>query len=628
MNVGQKAPSKFTVMVFTVTPRIIQMRRERGDMNQSAENGHRPMEGEVAEDAFRRMSQMGEGGRDDGGGGFDRSRAPDSGAGKPPYDVEPHPEDPPGALPRSGREICDPEEIREAASWLGKASQAIDPEWFDWVIWPLYRSVHRVREGAVVIPAQRAAGDRLRVSASTEADVSRILADGAADGDKADRLEVEVLPQVDHELEQTAREIDQAESRVQTAQRDVDRLRIEEEERAGEEGRPPHRSPWWSRFRSGRINLFARVSSSPWKVLGVFGAEVGGTAALITTNVADITGQPLELAAVLSVAISIALLAASFTAGAAVAAVRLPGWLVGVGLVGLYAAILTRFVPGLDALREADASGVQALTAATLAAFFIAVGTGYALATRIDLRREIEVEDDAASLAKRAGTQLGDALDRLDQEKEELRAAKQRRDELIQLRVSLRGEIEELRDSAARAEARSQARRRDGVEAEVEEATIRAMADTGVSQEEAAADWASLIASLTYRKTRAEKPPRHGRPEATVAKSSWQRAETDRSDGLSTAQKAALATVGASGLSSLVLGPALLGVGLPLAALIVGVDRWRGRRGGGSAESAEEARERRLIVPASFEGDETYFHQPERTYAKYTNGGSDPTERQ
>jgi hypothetical protein len=547
---------------------------------------------------------------------------------EPPHVVKRHPEDPPGAYQGAATEICDPEKIRSYADWFGKASQAIDPEWFEWLVRPLYRCVHDVRTGAIVIPSRREAGEQLKRAASTEAAIAKIQEEGVADGEKADRLESDVIPRVERELMDGEAKLEKAERDVEVAREDVSRVRAEEEEQRARLADEPRRSAWREWVREAGTNLFSRVRFSARKASFVFVVEAAGSAYLLAPNVADVIDTSFEVGVVISLVISVAVLAAAFAAGLGLAAVRLPGWVIGISTMAAFGAILVKFVPAVDALRRADEAGVETLTAATLATFLIAMVSGYALATAEDRREVREEEEGAATLRKRAGTPLGDALQVLAEKQEKKEEAKQNCSRLKQLLSALWDKIETLRDAASRAGAVAEQRRQEGIEAEVETETIRAVAGAGIEQEEAAAEWAYLIALAAQEKARAEELPKVPEEPVAAARPGAETAVRRERGKLSLLQILALGVAAASGVASLFLGLVPLGVGIPVAALLVLLDPQFGGRRGGQGGSIPPTDHRRRIVATADGENPLWIGQPDHMVPKYGDGGADAGQRQ
>jgi hypothetical protein len=532
--------------------------------------------------------------------------------------VKRHPEDPPDAFEKAATEIADPEEIRRRAVGFGKGSQAIEPEWFDLVSRGLYRSVHDTRIGAITIPAQRQSGEQLKVVATAEAAIAEIQAEGGADADKAERLERDAVPRAQAEQRAAEEAVKEAEQRLETARENRARVREEEEEkreRRKTERPRPSLGGW--RLRSDR-NLFARFGFSPLKAWLVFLFEVLGSGYLLAQDVADVVGTSYWTGFGVSIVISVAMLSAALAAGIGLAAIRLPGWVAGGTLLAGFAAILVKFVPALDALRLAEESGIETLTAATLGAFLIAMVSGYALAVAADDEATVQAADEKAELIKEAGSPLGDAVEIFAAAEMAKSAADEEKCRCDALLHALWEKIEKLRDDAGRSAAAVERRRLLGIEAEVEVETIQATAQSAIEQEEAAAEWAHLIALAAHEKARMEDLPEL--PVAPVA------AISEPSPGaapraLSMLQILALAAAAVSGLASLVLGLIPLGVGIPLAALLVAVD-FRSKAGGDDEDSGAPINPHPRIAPPANGDDPLYRYQPDHMDPKYRNGGA------
>jgi hypothetical protein len=537
---------------------------------------------------------------------------------EPPHSVKQHPDDPQGAFEDAATEIVDPEEIRRKAARFGKAGQAIDPEVFDPSTRALYRAVHDTRIGAITIPGQRQAGEQLKVVESTEAAIAAIQAEGSADATKAERLETAVIPRVEREREAAAGEVKEADLEVKRAREDRARVREEEQERMERKKaeRPRPSLGRWQQ-RSAR-NMFSRVRLSPGKAWLTFAFEVLGSGYLLAPNVADVIGTDFWTGFLISLVISIAMLSAALAAGIGLAAIRLPGWVVGGATVTAFGAILVKFVPALDALRLAGESGIETLTAATLGAFLIAMVSGYALAVEKDDQATVATEDEEADLLKKAGSPLQDAGDVLDEAQTSKRAAEEEEDRCVTLLRALWEKVEKLRDNAVRSAVAAEERRGKGVEAEVEVETIQATTQSAIEQEESAAEWAYLIAIAAHEKARVEELPDAPTPVADTTGPPPERGP----EGLSTLRKLALLVAAASGLSSLALGLVPLGIGIPLAALMVALDRH-------SKASADDAIgggapiDRHPRVVAAADGDNPlYRYQPDHMVPKYGDGGA------
>ncbi len=543
-----------------------------------------------------------------------------------PRKVDRHPEDPVNALPDAGQEVADPERIRVKAAKLGITSQAVAPDYFEWLTRPLYRAVHDVRSGAVVMPGQREAGDRLKFAARTGADAEKILADGVADAAKASRFGEEVIPRTKQELESAKEEVAAASERLDRSRRRVEELRESDDENGITAGGARSRARSGSRFAiEARGGLFGRLSLTPRKALLVFIVEILGTTLILSAGVSDALEQPRGISAAIAAGVSVTLLVASFVAAIALAAIRMPGRVVGLLALGVYVAILYKFVPGIEELRAAEGSGQTAMVTATLTACFVAGFTGYVTAVGDD-RRE---EHDARELRREASTPLGHALVELREAEEEHERA-QRRCAAHEHELSrLFGEVEELHDASERSKAVAEERVAAGVEAEAEAATLEALSNAGVDQELAAGRWATLIALLAHEKTRLETMPDEGEP-LRVSATGPGSGRAGGGDGLSGMQKGALGVLGVSGLGSFLVGVVSLGVGVPLAVALVLLDQ--GRRltraqGGGEGEGERRTEATPLVSPAS-DDNQFYIHQPERMVPKYEDGGSTPGEKQ
>lgn len=602
-------------------------------MSESSNNGHSQWDGsEIGKTARQRLDSVGN--KQDrhsnpytNGDGPEVRTAAES--KEPPHNVKRHPEDPPGAYEGAATEICDPERIRAYANQFGKASQAIDPEWFEWLVRPLYKRVHDIRIGAIVAPSRREFGDQLKQSASTEAAIAKIQMEGIADNKKANRLESDVIPRVERELMDGETKLEKAEGEVEAARDEVSRVRAEEDERQERIADAPRRSQLREWAYGAGTNLFSRVNIGRGKAAVVFGVEVVGSAWLLAADVADVIGVSLLEGGFIAAVVSIALLAAAFAAGLGLAAIRLPGWLVGTSVIAAFGAILVKFVPGMDALREADESGVVTLTAATLATFMISMVSGYSLAISEDGREVREADEEAKSLRKKAGTPLGDALEVLGEKREKKTEANENRDRLTKLLEGLWEKVENLKDKAERADGAAEQRRQDGIEADVEAETIRSIAEARIEQEEAAAEWAYLIALAAQEKARAEEPPKVVEVPGREPRPGIGGAPAPEPSGPSLLLVLALLVAAASGISSLFLGLVPLGIGIPVAALLALLDRLPRRgRGSRSGSGATPAYDRERIVAVADEESPQWVSHPDHMVPKYRDGGAAPGERQ
>ena len=581
---------------------------------------------EVSKEVLERLQRFGSAyDADDAGaaptGAPRQEPAAANGNGAPPQS-ERHPEDPPDAVADAGQEVADPERIRIKAARLGMAAQAIGPGYFEALTRPLYDAVHAVRAGAVVMPGQQAAGEKLKIAVATDADVEGIRADGKADANKADWVEQNAVPRAERELKDAEGEVVKARERIESCRRRVEELQEADDREGRAEGttrirrRSRQRRTW-----EGRAGVFGRIAITRERALGIFAAETIGTTLVLTTKVADVFEASLPLAAAIALALSLAILVASYVAAMAAAAVRLPGRVVGLILVAVYAAILFKFIPGLDALRESDSEGVEAMTAATLAACFVAGFTGYLTATREDQREEIEERE----LKQKAGTPLRHALQDLEEAEDAYTRAQRRVEQFEEALSQLWEKVEQFRDKAARAEVAALERLRTGVEAEAEAAAIEAIVGTGVAQERAAGRWAISIALLAHEKARLEKHPDGNELRIRLMSEAESRSEA-RSRQVSRLQWVAAGLLGTGGLASLAVGVEPLGFGVSAAVALLVVDRLKPEP---EAPSEPEPRPAATeIVPPASDQNQSYRRQPDEMHPKYEDGGARPGERQ
>ncbi len=578
--------------------------------------------GPSADLLFARLDAVRDVPRDNGvvGRDIDGESAP------PPEGVPPHPEDPPRGLLDAAREICDPEAIREFGVRLGQALRALSPAVVFAAVARLYTWVHDVRAGAEVSQGQRAIGEQLEVSATTEEAVREIQENAYADELEAERLAYKALPEADGEVDRLDHQVEEARDELDRRQEALDRARLDAHERAERETAAREAAQKEAGLR-GRPNLLA-VLTFLWRYAKlVLPAEVVVFTLLLMTPVAQVVGTSWQFGALLAAGISLTVLGASTLIGVVLAAIRVPVWLVGGGFVGLYLAIMDRFVAGLTALRVFDEAGAETLTAATLAACLVAVITGYALAVRGAHRAVEASEADGASVTLMASPAqvTRDARDRAQARLEVLEAGLAKaHDE----RAEIRARIEALLNSAARGAARVEARRKEAAGAEVRIATIHATTATAVRQERAAAESATEIALLAYGKIRTELP---GEPELTPdhrlpqlpAGEAFEASETPRRGGdLVPAALVALATGGFGYLGIGTLGPALgIGTAALLMLLSLRPPLRRGRRlpcasGADSPPSPEPAT---IGLPGSVDSP-AWKRQPDRTVTKYRHG--------
>lgn len=592
-------------------------------MDGSKGNGSPHWGDDIFKEVLERLKGFGSGGEAD-----DPQPGPNgAGPGEPPSAngdgvrrrTPRHPEEPLDAVPDAGQEVVDPERIRIKAARLGIAAGPLDPDYFASLVRSLYRSVHRVRAGAVVMPGQRKAGEQLKVSAATDTAMEGIRADGKADEDKADRLESKWVPRTEKELEDAEKVVEATKGHVEDCRRRVEELQEADEEDGVEGTTRIRRTSEQRRGWEGKGGLFGHLSLSRGKAAGVFGADVVGTTLVLSTKVADVFEAPLELAIPIALALSLAILVASFFAAMAAAAIRLPGRVAGLVLVAIYVLVLLKFIPGLDALRESDSEGVQAMTAATLAACFVAGFTGYITATREDRREEVEERE----LKKSAGTPLRHAMLELEEAEDDHARARRRAAHIEYALSQLWEEIEQFRDSGARAEVAAMKRRRAGVDADVEAAAIEATVATGVEQERAAAEWATVISLVAQEKARLEEPP--DEKDLRLRLLFEDARSGGRGRGLSTMQRIAVGLVGVGAATSLAFGVVPLGLAMSGAVVLYLFDQRK--REEADLEGEQDPAVEGIVSPASDE-DQRFGRQPDEMRSKYGDGGAKSAESQ
>jgi exonuclease VII small subunit len=567
-------------------------------------NGHVPDGDDVIRQARERLAEIGQVPHDTAAP-LSHADAPAADGGRARSDIR-HPEDPPGAYRDTAREVCDPEEIRVSAVATGKASQAIGSEVFQHWLQRAFKGICGVRSGAITGPARAAGGEQLKISATTSKDVKQIVVDRYADGLKADRLEADAIPRASEKVDRAKAEVKQAEEHLWAAQSLVDEVRTEGVQ---EDARPGGVMQW--------------VRLPPRAAIAVTALDIAITTVVLEPPVSDLIDTQLPYGSFLiAAAVSASLIVASAAAGFALAAIRLPGRAVGALMVGVFAVIMLKLVGGLDALRAGSESGVETLTAVTLASCFVAALTSYAATTWHDftLRRDRILE---------AGTPLGDALDA---RKKARTADEAATSDLAQAEAELEGlwaEIERLRDSAARADAAALTREQQGIAAGVEFATIDSRARTGVAQEVAAnEEWAFSMALLAYEKARAEEPPEGDLVQDPDAPTTPLAAdgESHRLTGL---QKAAIGALGAGGVGGLLLGPIPLVAGAGIAAVLLLLGARRQSRSDAVAvdDDGPPSGPPPIGSPAS-DDDPLYIRQPDHMVAKYGDGGAMTGEHQ
>lgn len=525
------------------------------------------------------------------------------GGDSPPHNEKRHPEDPPGALEDAAEEVADPERIRVKGAKLGKALQAISEPVFGRLVPKLYRSVHDVRGGAISGPATVEGGEQIEIEKTTPSDIAQILADGQADAAKADRLEQQALPRAKAKVEKREGELKEAEGALAKATEGLDKAR-----------------PADGRVGTPHGGLFEWVRLAPRLALVLFISDVIVTIVTLQPNVSNLINTTEIGTYLISAGISVSLIGASALAGFALAAIRLPGRVVGVLLVGLFVLLMLKLAGGMDAIRQGSAQGVEVLTATTLAAAYVGLIAGYAAAAWRDFKPR-------RKLILAAGTQLGDAVQARDEARTGLELANAA---LKQAEAELEGlfaQIEQLRDGAIRALGAALKRQGEGTAAAVKYATIKALAKVHLDQERAASDWAVTIATLAREKARVEELPEGDAVRLPDAADAPPVTASDR--GLSGLQKAALAVLGLGSALGLVLLSAIpIGVGGVIAAvlLLLGGRRWqRGKRD----QTAVQVLPKPAVIgsPAS-DDDPEYRYHPDHLDPKFRDGGSLPAEQQ
>jgi hypothetical protein len=564
-------------------------------------NGRDPGHDQHVRDRLRRLNDIGDVGNIEHPAGTYSRKTRD--AAGPAHDRERHPEDMPGALHETAREVCDPESMRVGFVDTGKSCQALDPEVFEPLIDEVVDGITGVRAGAIIGPAQVAAGERLKIVESTQKEIAQLVSDRAANGMKAARLEKDEVPRRREAIAKQEIDVGQNKAAEEAAQA---RLVVERAKGFPRDWRSGDLLHWVALSPLGGLTL---------AVVALFANTILLQAPLSSAvNVSEVGSY--ALAGGLSLTFEFA----SAAAGYVFASLRLPARVAGTVFVGLFALIMYKLVGGLDALREYKASGVETLTAATLASCFVAGLTGYAMATWNDFHHHRE-------LVLAAGTALGDALGLRDMARELRVASDATLAEMKHGLNELYAEIETLRDSAARADAAAAGRGAEGIKAEVEVDTISAVANTQVNQEKAAnGRWGKAVALLAYYKARAEKLPLATDIQLPIDHPT---AVTTGEGGLTGLQKAAIAALAAGAAGGVIVGPLVLAVGAGLAAiLLLPFPRiWHGfgRRRASDAVVPPE------MPPINSQADHDnpmYLHQPDHMVAKYRRGGPSSGERQ
>ncbi len=289
---------------------------------------------------------------------------------KAKHDEQRHPEDPRGAIEDAAGEVCDPEEIRRRAARLGVSLQALPKHIFDRLIEQHYRGTRGVRAGAIEGPAVAEAAEPLKIVERTDDDMAKILFDGWADAKEAERLTTEVLPRMEQAV--------------------VDRnaeKQVAEQERSVAEQAVTGARPADGTVERHRMDFWGLVAIMPWLAPLLFVIDATVTTINLQPEVANLfVGVSQVTSYVIAFGVSATMIGASAMAGFALAAIRLSGRAAGLLFVVLFGLIMFKLTAGLDAIRMGSSSGVGTLTAATLAACFVAGLTGYAAAAFRDLK--------------------------------------------------------------------------------------------------------------------------------------------------------------------------------------------------------------------------------------------------
>lgn len=516
-----------------------------------------------------------------------------------------HAEDPHSAIPRAGAEVADPELIRGPyAADLGKTLNAVDEHYLFGPLKALVRRVESgiagIRKGAVVMPAQRASGERLAIVGTTAPDKEREHELGEAAEKKANRRERRL------EWERKQLELDRL---TEAARRDE--LEDARNQRARVRQTMPPPTLGGSGFRWLRIN--------PWIATVVAAVDIVVTTLLLEGPLTNIIvfqepWKPFALAA----GVSISVLAASGVAGFALAAARPPGRVIGLVAVALVVAIGVEFIPALDAARAGDDDRLRVLTLATLFACYVAMMTAYSTtAHRLHKR-----------LLKRiaaAGGPLSDA-DLLVEEAET--RLTRIRDEITEREGRCKGleaEIEELRDYAAKTGSRIRQREADGIRADTELATIAGTCATEVAQENHSREAAIATAELAWRKIRAEEVGYEQRqdpldPRALLGGDS-------PPSGPRWPGAAAIAVLAGSALATALSGSVAVAIGGAVVAALLLVLMETGPRmfGSGGRGRGRGDGDGPRVAPAGDSSSPLWRSQPDHMVDKYGWGGSDPT---
>ncbi len=556
--------------------------------------------------------------------------------GRPIHEVKRHPEDPGvSALHLTASEVCDPELIRKALVDFGISMQAVGETAFgeilDWIV----DGITGTRVGAITGPAQVAAGEQQKTVKTTDNDVAAIVADGNGDALKADRLEGTTRPRLEDEIRKDEENV----ARL-TEKRDVDRTRVAEGRKHHHEREPDHKPKLLVPPRCAG-DLMQWVALPVWLAVLAVLLDVGNGIFTLQAPISNVVNTSEWGSYALAIGVSVVLGLASALAGFALAAIRLPGRIVGAIFVAAFIAMMVELVTGLDALRLSEPIGAETLTVATVASCYVSALTGYAIVVwrdyapqRAVLVAVIAAQTEVAVAA--AGSELGDAVKVLQETEVELEAATESLTGHLAKLDELDEEIERLRDSEARVDVVARRRESQGIVADVETATIIAVANTHIQQEVAATKlWGRAMAWAAWRKTRAEELPEgYEIREPGAAKTPAPEAIPE--EGLTALQKAAIVSllIGAlsgmlGALTSLAVGVIVMAAAAAIAAVLLLLGARRRRPGAGAAASPVgwPAEPVRIVSPADESGSE-YREQPSYMVPKYRSGGPAGGKRQ
>ncbi len=282
-----------------------------------------------------------------------------------------------------------------------------------------------------------------------------------------------------------------------------------------------------------------------------------------------------SLAYALAGGVSIGVLMAAAVAGVMLAASRVPARLAAFGLVALFLAVMTQFLPGLELMREGKPEGLTSLTTATALAAYVAFAVAYAHGVYRDsddarkiTAQQDDVENRGLQLLERAGSPLQDACDELDLAEDKLAKATATRDALETELEGLYAKVEALHDSHARVEARVAGREGEAGSARVRGTVRQEILTTQHDQEDASVKHAVNAAWLWYWITRREKlDPEQPAGQPQQVQTGTPADHDEPSAAELTSVKVAIGSLLAGGVLGLLLGPVAFVVGAAVAAV-------------------------------------------------------------